>query len=152
MALPDIFTKPVTEKLIERIDKLTAASLPLWGKMSVAQMLAHCCISYEYVYDNNHKPPGTFMKFILKMFVKNKVTSEEPYKRNSGTAPDFIIKGDRSFETEKGRLTEYIRRTQDLGFDFFDGKESHSFGKLTGQEWNNMFYKHLDHHLTQFGV
>ncbi|MCJ8164098.1 hypothetical protein MKJ04_04535 [Pontibacter sp. E15-1] len=31
-------------------------------------------------------------------------------------------------------------------------QESHSFGRLSSQEWNNMFYKHLDHHLSQFGV
>ena len=34
----------------------------------------------------------------------------------------------------------------------FEGKESNSFGPLTKGEWNNMFYKHLDHHLSQFGV
>ena len=124
MALPDIFTKPVTEEVIVRIDKLTDKSQPLWGKMSGAQMLAHCCVSYEYVFDNKHKPPGKLMKFILKTFVKDKVTTEIPYKRNSATAPDFVIKGDRDFETEKARLTEYIRKTQDLGVNFFDGKES----------------------------
>lgn len=152
MPLPDIFTKPVTEEVIKRIGKLTSESRPLWGKMSGAQMLAHCCVSYEYVYDNTHKPLGKFMKFIMKMFIKDKITSEIPYKRNSATAPDFIIKGDRDFEKEKVRLMEYIRKTQDLGKNFFEGKESHAFGKLTIQEWNNMFYKHLDHHLTQFGV
>ncbi|WP_337994864.1 hypothetical protein [Polaribacter ponticola] len=46
----------------------------------------------------------------------------------------------------------FILKTQELGADYFDGKESHSFGKLTEKEWNNTFYKHLDHHLTQFGV
>lgn len=152
MALPDIFTKSVTEEVVSRIDKLTDKSQPLWGKMSVAQMLAHCCVSYEYVYDNKHKPPGKFMKFILKMFVKDKVTTEIPYKKNGATAPDFIIKEDRDFEKEKARLKDYIRKTHQLGVDFFEGRESHSFGKLNIQEWNNMFYKHLDHHLTQFGV
>ncbi len=152
MALPNIFTKPVTEEIIERIDKLTGESQPLWGKMSGAQMLAHCCVSYEYVYDNKHKPPGKFMKFIMKMFIKDKIVNEIPYKKNSATAPDFIIKGERDFVKEKARLKDYIRKTQEMGMDFFEGKESHAFGKLTIQEWNNMFYKHLDHHLTQFGV
>jgi hypothetical protein len=39
-----------------------------------------------------------------------------------------------------------------MGADAFEGKESNSFGKLTASEWNIMMYKHLDHHLTQFGV
>jgi hypothetical protein len=34
----------------------------------------------------------------------------------------------------------------------FEGKESNSFGALNSTEWNNMLFKHLDHHLNQFGV
>jgi SRSO17 transposase len=49
-------------------------------------------------------------------------------------------------------LKAYIIKTQELGATHFEGKESHSFGTLTSTEWNNMFYKHLDHHLGQFGV
>jgi len=40
----------------------------------------------------------------------------------------------------------------ELGEAHFDKKESHSFGVLTKGEWDTMFYKHLDHHLGQFGV
>ena len=58
----------------------------------------------------------------------------------------------KDFETEKERLVVFLRNTQQLGEDYFDGKESHSFGKLSKEEWNNMFYKHIDHHLSQFGV
>jgi hypothetical protein len=45
-----------------------------------------------------------------------------------------------------------MKKTVDLGEAHFDGKESLSFGKLTASQWNTMFYKHLNHHLTQFGV
>ena len=75
-----------------------------------------------------------------------------PYKKNIQTAPEFIIKDSKNFDLEKNRLIDYLIKTQQLGGDYFDGKESNSFGKLTKQEWNNLFYKHLDHHLTQFGV
>lgn len=92
------------------------------------------------------------MKLIMRALVKNLVVNEKPYKRSSQTAPQFIIKDERAFEKEKLRLIEYLNKTQTLGENHFDGKESHSFGKLTKTEWNNMFYKHLDHHLTQFGV
>ena len=63
-----------------------------------------------------------------------------------------LIKTDKDFEAEKARLIAYIRRTQELGEAEFDGKRSDSFGVMTKTEWNNMLYKHLDHHLTQFGV
>lgn len=89
---------------------------------------------------------------MLKTFVKKIVTSEQPYKRNSGTAPAFVIKDSRNFEDEQSRLIGHINKTQQLGADFFDQKESVSFGRMSKTEWNNMFYKHLDHHLCQFGV
>ena len=88
----------------------------------------------------------------IKLFVKKIVTSETPYKHNGQTAPAFKIKDSRNFETEKIRLIDYINKTQQLGANSFDNKDSHSFGKLSTNEWNNMFYKHLDHHLHQFGV
>ena len=86
------------------------------------------------------------------MFVKPIVVNEKPYKKSSQTAPEFLIKDERNFEKEKQRLINYIQKTEQMGAPAFEGKESHSFGPLSPQEWNNMFYKHLDHHLTQFGV
>ncbi|HHS95730.1 MAG TPA: hypothetical protein ENJ45_04005, partial [Phaeodactylibacter sp.] len=78
--------------------------------------------------------------------------SDRPYSKNGKTAPQFIINSSKNFEDEKKRLVDFIIKTQKLGEAHFDGKESHSFGKLTKEQWNNMFYKHLDHHLNQFGV
>jgi hypothetical protein len=152
MALPNIFSQPVADGIIQRINSLTPTTTPQWGKMKVSQMLAHCCVSYEMVYEpEKHPKPNSFMKLILKLLVKNKVVSEIPYKHNGPTAPAFIITGERDFETEKARLIGYIQKTQQLGEKAFDGKMSHSFGPLKVEEWNNMFYKHLNHHLTQFG-
>jgi len=150
--MKNIFDQKDTLELINRINKLTPASRPNWGKMTVAQMLAHCNVTYELVYDGNHKKPKGLKKWLLKTFVKNFVVSEKPYKKNSRTAPEFLITSDKDFYTEKSRLIAYIRKTQELGDTYFDNKESHSFGKLTKSEWNNMFYKHLNHHLTQFGL
>tara|TARA_R110002111_G_C5885876_1_gene362801 strand:- start:234 stop:692 length:459 start_codon:yes stop_codon:yes gene_type:complete len=152
MALPNIFNKSVTDEMIARINKLKADTKPEWGKMSAPQMLAHCNVTYEMVYENKHPKPNFFMKFILKTFVKNIVVGEKPYKRNSQTAPAFLITDSRDFDLERKRLIGYLNQTQQLGEESFDNKESHSFGKLSKVEWNNMFYKHLDHHLTQFGV
>ncbi|WP_199120152.1 DUF1569 domain-containing protein [Pedobacter sp. ASV28] len=152
MDLPNIFTKEVAEGVIERINKLTPSSRPIWGKMSVAQMLAHCCVSYEMVYTDKHPKPGFFMSFILKNFIKKMVVSHKAYPKNSKTAPAFLVRDEKDFEAEKKCLVDYIRETQVLGTYIFDGKVSHSFGTLSANEWNNMFYKHLDHHLKQFGV
>lgn len=150
--MKNIFSKDDSDEFINRINQLKNDFQPLWGKMSVNQMLAHCNVTYEMVYDNIHKKPNAFMKFFLKSFVKKNVINEVPYTRNIRTAPQFIISRDCNFDFEKERLIKYIIKTQELGESEFNEKESLSFGKLNSKEWNIMFAKHLDHHLSQFGV
>lgn len=150
--MKNIFEKDTTEEVISRIEKLSPESQRQWGKMSVSQMLAHCNVTYEMVYDNKHPKPGAIKRFFIKSFAKALVVGDKPYKQNLPTAPVFLVSDDKDFETEKRRLIDYLRRTQELGENYFDGKESLSFGRLNKQQWNNMFYKHLDHHLRQFGV
>jgi hypothetical protein len=150
--MKNVFNQADTAEVIARINKLSPSSQALWGKMSVGQMLAHCNVTYEMVYDNIHPAPNAVMKFILKLFVKNVVVSEKPFKKNSQTSPAFIITDSKDFEKEKKRLIDYINKTQKLGDAHFEGKESNSFGALSKSEWNNLFYKHLDHHLSQFGA
>ncbi|UZD21522.1 DUF1569 domain-containing protein [Algoriphagus halophytocola] len=150
--MKNIFDPEVHEQTIQRIQSLTPESTPKWGKMSVDQMLAHCCVPYEMAYTDKHPKPNAFMRFLLKTIVKKGVVNEKPYPKNARTAPAFIISERKDFDYEKNRLIAFIQKTFDYGSNYFDGKESLSFGPMSSQEWNNQFYKHLDHHLTQFGV
>lgn len=150
--MQNVFKSEDCEIFINRINQLKTDSQPLWGKMSVDQMLAHCNVTYEMVYDTIHKRPNAFVRFLLKTLAKKAVVGDTPYAKNIKTAPQFIIKGNKDFHLEKNRLINYINKTQELGENEFEGKESLSFGKLSFKEWNNMFAKHLDHHLSQFGV
>ncbi|EDM43403.1 hypothetical protein SCB49_00100 [unidentified eubacterium SCB49] len=150
--MKDIFTKQVTDEVISRINALEVTTQPNWGKMSVDQMLAHCNVTYEMVYENKYSKPMVIKKWLMKTFIKNIVVGEKPFKKNSRTAPEFVMAGDKDFEAEKNRLIAHLQKTQELGGAHFEGKESLSFGPLTKNEWNNMFYKHIDHHLTQFNV
>jgi hypothetical protein len=148
----NIFDINESNTVIQRINNLKPDALPVWGKMSVDKMLAHCNVAYEMALEDIHPKPSGFKKFMLKLFVKPIVVSNKPYSKNSRTAPEFLITVEKHFELEKVRLINYILKTISLGEDYFDNRESHSFGKLKKTEWNNMFYKHLDHHLRQFGV
>jgi len=76
MPLPNIFTKEVANNIVQRINSLNSTSVPLWGKMNVAQMLAHCNITYEMVFDDKHQKPNALLRFFLKMFVKKMVVND----------------------------------------------------------------------------
>lgn len=151
--MKNIFSPEVSKEVINRINKIQPDSVPLWGSMNSGQMFAHCNVPYEMVYESEkHPKPNAIARFMIKLFAKNMVTSEKPYPKNGRTAPQFVIKENKDFSKEQQRLINYIEQTQKLGEAHFDGKESHAMGNLSKVQWNNMFYKHLDHHLTQFGA
>lgn len=151
--MKNIFKKEVSQEVIDRINKLTPTTKAAWGKMEVAQMLAHLNVQYEMIYENEKfKKPNPLLRFILKTFIKKKVVGPKPFAKNGKTSPVFIINSTKDFTKEKERLTKYILTTQANGVDVLLPRDTKSFGKLTADEWNNLFYKHLDHHLEQFGV
>ena len=150
--MKDVFDIAVSKELIARINQLNKDTKPLWGKMTAAQMLAHCSVTYEMVYTKKHKRPNFLTRIVLNMFVKPMVVGTKPYPKNGKTAPHFLITDTRDFEQEKKYLIDFIEQTQGLGEGYFKNKVSLSFGRLSISEWNTMFYKHLHHHLTQFGV
>lgn len=150
--MKNVFDLNDSQELISRVNALRADTPNLWGKMNAPQMLAHCNVAYDMTYTDKYPKPKGFKKFMIKLFAKKIVVGPKPYKKNIRTALEFLIADERDFETEKKRLIENIEKTQKLGASHFNNKESHAFGPLTEKEWNTLFYKHLDHHLQQFGV
>lgn len=150
--MKDIFSIEVTAETIHRIEQLKPNTKALWGTMNSGQMLAHCCVTYDMTFTNRYPKAGGFKKFLLKAFVKKGVVNEKPYPKSSRTAPVFIVADKQDFDLQKNRLMQYIKKVQGMGRKEFEGKESPNFGPLNAQEWNNLFYKHLDHHLKQFGL
>ncbi|RYY71004.1 MAG: DUF1569 domain-containing protein [Chitinophagaceae bacterium] len=150
--MKNIFDKEVTDEVIARINNLSTASTASWGKMNVAQMLAHCCVTYELIYEpHKHPEPNWLMKKVIQLFAKSTVVGPKPFSKSLRTAPAFLVSAEQDFEAQKTRLINYLIKTQTQGEGYFEGKVSHSFGKLTLSQWNTMFYKHIDHHLMQFG-
>jgi hypothetical protein len=153
MPFPFIYEKTASDALSARINQLSPKTQALWGKMNVAQMLAHCCVSYQQIFGEMVVKPPTFpMTLLMKYLIKPNLISEKPFPKNSRTAPSFIIADERVFETEKANLLGYINKTQQLGETHFSNLYSPNLGEMTSKDYNNLLYKHLDHHLSQFGV
>ncbi|MCB0743742.1 MAG: hypothetical protein KDC67_07560, partial [Ignavibacteriae bacterium] len=95
--MENIFDKTTADEVINRINKLSPGTQRVWGKMNAAQMLAHCNVTYEMVYEDIHPKPNPIMKLILKLFVKSGVVGEKPYKHGLPTASQFLIKEEKDF-------------------------------------------------------
>jgi len=138
-------------ELTMRINKLQPGSQRQWGKMNVAQMMAHLSTAIEAnLGDVVHKQ--NFMGEIFGKIAKNSIVGPKPIKHGLPTDPHFVILDDKDFNTEKQRLLAVIKRLSASDPEA-QAKNTHPFfGKMTGTEWNALNYKHLDHHLMQFGA
>ena len=152
MSWKNLFDQKECQETIDRINKLTPETQALWGKMDVAQMMAHCNVAYEIPYTDKHPKPNAFAKVMVRLFAKNMVIGDKPYKKNTPTSPIFRMTEKKDFEVEKKRLIDHLNKTQQLGASHFNELENPAFGNLTDEQWNILFSKHLDHHLRQFGV
>lgn len=147
--MSSIFNKADNDLIITRINKLTPESQALWGKMRVDQMLKHTEAAVAVAFGEKELKVNFLMKLLGKI-LKNKVFNSD-FKKNSPTASEFIFTSVYDFEIAKAALIEKFSR-------FAAGEQSitltvHPFwGKMTSAEWSTLMWKHIDHHLRQFGV
>ena len=148
MEVKNLFDATVKQEIIDRINKLTPQSQRQWGKMDVAQMLAHCQMPLG-VATGKHKLKGSgFLKLVGPLF-KGLLFNNKPFKKNLGTDKSFIMTTPKEFEKEKSGLIQMIN---DFSASSMTDEPHPIFGKLTKEQWSKGTWKHLDHHLQQFGV
>ncbi|HEY0670133.1 MAG TPA: DUF1569 domain-containing protein [Sphingobacteriaceae bacterium] len=146
-----LFDSETVTDIVDRIDRLTPLSKPGWGKMDVAQMLAHCS-AVLYTATGITKPKQHWMGILLGRFWKPVYYNETQFDHNSPTHSTWIITDERDFDTEKNGLIENIKRFQKNGMQKVTTHSHPFFGKLTPAQWGIGMFKHLDHHLRQFKV
>ena len=112
--MKNLFDKDTHTETINRLNTLTPQTQRLWGKMNVAQMLAHCKAAFT-VPLSDKKMPRSFMGLLIGWMIKNKLHNDDPWKRNLPTAPNFIIKDERDFEKEKQELVAMINQFNHAG-------------------------------------
>jgi len=146
-----IFDPETHAELLDRLGKLTPDNERQWGKMSPSQMMEHTARALEMATGKKPMKQHILGKALSWIFKKN-FLGEEPFRKNAPTGPDFIIKDEPDFEPTRERLKELITECHGLGESGMDGNVHGFFGPLTGKQWGETQYKHVDHHLRQFGV
>lgn len=151
--MKNLFDVALASEVKQRIDCLRIDSERQWGKMSVAQATAHCASALEMALGEIRPPRGALMGRLIGSAIKLQVVgNDEPLRRNTPTMRELVIHGERHLDAERPRLCSLIDK-------FVSGRTSvctthpHPlFGPLTPPQWAVLMYKHLDHHLRQFGV
>jgi len=146
--MPLLHDPAVSASIQVRLARLTPASRPHWGKMSVSQMLWHVSQAMDTALGRLHltdkKPPiptAVIRFMVLKM----------PWTRNAPTSRHFIPSQDHDFNAELARCRQLIAEIAAQSVDHAP-PDHPMFGQMTGKQQSRLHVKHLDHHLRQFGV
>jgi transposase InsO family protein len=149
--MKNLFERESVDEVIARLDTLQPASQRQWGKMDVAQMLAHCAAAMDMA-SGKINPPRMLIGRLLGPLIKPIYINEKPFSQNNPTDKKLLIADQRDFQRERERLKVCVR-------EFHEGREAKCtrhphpfFGQLSPQDWSRGMYKHLDHHLRQFGA
>lgn len=150
--MQSLFNKSDNQEIINRINRLTSETQGLWGKMNVAQMLTHCVEPIRMALGEVELKPSIFT-FFLGRILRNKFTkNKKPFSKNLPTAKQFVIVDTKNFEQEKEKLVLLVKKFEQAGTSGITKHIHPVFGKMTPQEWDIIQWKHLDHHLRQFGA
>ncbi|NDV16464.1 DUF1569 domain-containing protein [Muricauda sp. TY007] len=150
--MKSLFNTEAHKEIVSRIDQLSESSKRQWGKMEVGQMLHHC--QYPLKISLGRHNPNNKPNFILKVmgkFFKKSLYNDKLWRKGLPTAKGLKVVDDKNFDEEKKVLVGLIN-----DFHKEKGKKEWDphpvFGTFTPKQWGQMQYKHLDHHLRQFGV
>lgn len=150
--MKNLFQPAAAAEITDRMAQLRRDSTRQWGKMSVAQMLAHCSASIEMA-EGKVTPPRILLGRLLGPLAKKSlIVKGEPMRRNSMTEKSALVTDERDFDVERRRLRESINRFVAGGPAVCTKHPHFFFGPLTPVEWAALMYQHLDHHLRQFGA
>jgi Protein of unknown function (DUF1569) len=149
--MKNLFESETVEEVLGRINQLQPGTQRQWGKMDVAQMMAHCSAALEMA-TGRLNPPRLFIGRVLGPLVKAVFTNEKPFSKNSPTDKRLLVTEHRDFVQEQERLKAGVREFHAGGEAKCTRHPHPFFGPLCPQDWSRGMYKHLDHHLRQFGV
>lgn len=147
--MENFYQEEVYQELINRISLLTENSQRQWGTMTVAQMLAHCTETQLVSNGQKELKVPFFVKWFFRGIIKKMVYNDKPFPKNTRTAEQYVQTEVKDFEKEKLRLLESMNYAKNNP----EKSVNHTlFGRNKMIDSGESFYKHLDHHLSQFGV
>jgi len=136
--------------LLERAARLRPDMSPKWGRMVASQMVRHCAEALRMSLGEVRFPPLGQRLFHTRL-AKYLMIRVLPFPKNAPTTPELRITEPAVLEVERERLATLVNRYAEPSEDE-SCAEHPMFGVLSRDEWAELQYKHVNHHLNQFGV
>ena len=119
--------------------------------MNAAQMCAHCAEVAEVAHGKALVGTPWYVR-LLGGLIRKLVLSDKPYPRGAKTHPQYEIAPSVDFAEQHSRLLGVLAEMYSEGAGHAAEAKHPIFGPMTADEHGWATYKHLDHHLRQFGL
>jgi hypothetical protein len=150
--MKNLYEATTAKEIRERIARLGPNSQRQWGKMNAAQAMAHCATGMEWAVGDKTESRMFLGRIFGPMAKAAVLKDEKPLGKNVPTAKSLVVKDERDLGKECARLSALVERFVAAGPQGCTKSAHTFFGELTPEEWARLMYKHLDHHLRQFGA
>ena len=150
--MENIFDKQTIDRFALRIEKIGLDSKSQWGKMNVYQMLKHCTENDRMLQRKKVYKRLFIGRLFGKIALKANIKDDQPLKKNGATHPELIIKTNGDIEQQKKEWLSLLRDYPNINEEVYQSFIHPFFGKMKQEEVSRFAYKHIDHHLRQFGV
>jgi hypothetical protein len=147
--VPELHDINCRTDILRRLRALRPDAQRRWGKMSVAQMLWHVNEAMEGALGRIQADP---MKVPLPRSILKFLVLNAPWGKGAPTLKRWVPQHDSyDFAAEHARC---VRLVDELAAKALDDAwpDSPTLGRMTGRQVSRLHAKHLNHHLTQFGV
>jgi hypothetical protein len=153
--MKDLFDRTLADDIKQRIMRLHPESQRQWGNMTLAQTLAHCTSGVQMATGVINPKRASFPANVIGLVIKPLVFGDDkPMRRNSPSSSELfpVDPAQCDFERERAQLIATIDSFSNKGAACCSRHPHPFFGPLKPHQWAILMYKHLDHHLRQFGV
>lgn len=146
-----LFDPAVNTEILNRIERLSPELKAKWGKMSIEQMLAHVNLALQVNWGMLELKPGLLALF-FRGIARRILLGQKPFPKNLPADKKTIPRSITDFATEKSKVQQAVKMYIEKGPGGLSKRPHNILGKITPEESAFISYKHLDHHLRQFGV
>jgi hypothetical protein len=144
-----IWQDEARRELTDRIGAVTADRRAEWGTFSAPKMVCHLADSLKMAMGDLKVAP----KWLPIRFtpLKQLIIFAAPFPKGTPTAPELLVRQPREWASDVSEVQDLLARAGSARTT--DAWPAHpAFGKLSKRAWGVLIYRHMDHHLRQFGA
>jgi hypothetical protein len=147
--MPTLFDPSARAKLVSRLSGLTPDRRPLWGRLDAARVQTHLAAQLRMALgDLTCRSKNTPFRYPV---VRELIIYVLPWPKGAPTAPELLATEPADFEADRQALIQLVERMGTRNPEEPFG-EHPAFGPLSRRAWGVLGWRHLDHHLRQFGL